>query len=295
MDVPVSFDSNGLACRGQWFPAEGDTPRPAIVLTHGLSAVKEQGLAPFAGAFQRVGFHALVFDYRFLGESEGAQRGRIVPVEQQDDLRAALDWLESRPEVDASRLGMWGTSYSGGHALVMVALDPRVKTAVVQAPALDLPRALLALAGRDGLQGILGLLAQDHRHRNAGGSGAAIPIVAQDGELCLLPTQDSREWFIRSSGAAPRWLNATPLESVSRMVEYTPLALLHLVAPKPVRILAARQDSLIPIAHVREAAERLGPSGSVVEFECGHFDFYPGRSHHAEAVAGALEWFTAHL
>jgi pimeloyl-ACP methyl ester carboxylesterase len=257
--------------------------------------VKEQGLVPFAEAFQQAGFHALVFDYRYLGESDGAQRGRIVPVEQQDDLRAALDWLQERPQVDASRIGMWGTSYSGGHTLVLTALDPRVKTAVVQAPALDLPRSLLALAGREGLQGVLALLASDHARRNAGQDGASIPIVAPGGELCLLPTPDSLAWFTQSSKTAPRWLNATPLESVARMVEYVPLALLHLIDPKPVRIIAARQDFLIPIGQVREAADRLGPSASIVEFDCGHFDFYPGRSHHAGAAARALEWFTAHL
>src|SRR5262245_36693938 len=129
MREDIAFDSHGTGCRGWYYPPQQNAA-PAIVMSHGFSAVKEQALDRFADAFAAAGFAVLVFDYRYLGSSDGEPRGRIIPTEQHDDLRAALTWLTARGEVDAKRIGMWGTSYSGGHALVLAALDPRVRAVV---------------------------------------------------------------------------------------------------------------------------------------------------------------------
>ena len=105
MREDVSFESGGLTCRGWYYPpANGHAPAPAIVMTHGFSAVKEQGLAGFAERFAAAGFAVLAFDCRYLGASGGAERGRIIPQEQHDDLRAALTWMSSRPGVDPQRI-----------------------------------------------------------------------------------------------------------------------------------------------------------------------------------------------
>jgi hypothetical protein len=79
----------------------------------------------------------LVFDYRYLRASDGEPRGQIFPWEQIEDHRNAITYASELPEVDAERLGIWGTSYSGGHVLCVGALDRRVKCVASQVPPID--------------------------------------------------------------------------------------------------------------------------------------------------------------
>jgi fermentation-respiration switch protein FrsA (DUF1100 family) len=87
---------------------------PAVGMAHGLGAVKEMYLEPFAHRLAEAGTAALVFDYRGFGASGGEPRQRISPPDQMEDYRNALTWLSLQPEIDANRLGVWGSSFSGG-------------------------------------------------------------------------------------------------------------------------------------------------------------------------------------
>ena len=137
MRQDVTFLSEGLKCAG-WLYLRDDLRsgerRPAIIMAHGFSAVKEMYLDAFAERFVAAGFVTLVFDYRYQGASEGEPRGRITPAEQHEDYRNAITWVSLRPEVDASRIGVWGSSYSGAHVLHLAAFDKRIKAAVSQVP-----------------------------------------------------------------------------------------------------------------------------------------------------------------
>jgi fermentation-respiration switch protein FrsA (DUF1100 family) len=96
-----------------------------ITMAHGYAAVKEHGLAKFAAAFA-AGFVVLLHDHRTFGTSGGEPRQDVDPWRQVADWRRAISYLESRPEVDPDRIGLWGTSYAGGHALVLGATDRRI-------------------------------------------------------------------------------------------------------------------------------------------------------------------------
>ena len=292
----IEFSSAGLTLRGWLYRPDGaDGERPVVVMSHGFSAVKEQGLAGFAERFAAAGLNVLVFDHRHLGASDGDERGRIVFQEQHDDTRAALAWIAQQPGVDGERIGLWGSSYSGGHALFLGALDPRVKVVVAQVPAVDVIRTFISVVGHDVVLAYLGMLADDHARRNAGEASSPIPVVAPDGEPCVLATADSYEFFMGTTAEAPNWLNETNLESVARAAEYKPAAFIDLIAPKPLLVVAAIGDSLIPIGDVREAFGRAGEPKKLIELDCGHFDVYPGGSHHDDAASAAADWFTAHL
>lgn len=297
MRTDISFISSGLTCRGWLYrPHNAAAKAPAIVISHGFSAVKEQGLDAFARRFAADGFVVLAFDYRFLGASDGEPRGRIVPQEQHDDLRSALDWISAQPIVDANRIGMWGSSYSGGHSLFMGAMDPRVKVIVAQVPAICTAHSLISLAGREGFTGILSMVADDHARRNKGEPSTPVPVVASEGELSVLSTPDSYAWFSKSGKEdAPNWLNRTNLESVARLAEYNPAGIIDLISPKPLLVQAAINDSLIPIAQVRAAMARAGEPKKYVEFDGGHFDVYPGTRFHEQARENAAQWFKQHL
>jgi fermentation-respiration switch protein FrsA (DUF1100 family) len=269
---------------------------PAIVLAHGLTAVKEMYLDAYARAFQASGFAALVFDYRFLGASGGEPRGRIVPQDQQDDFRAALDWLTAQPQIDAERIGIWGTSFSGGHAMVMGALDPRIKAVVAQVPAIGIAESLVALNGREGLAALLSLCQRDHAARQQGLPGQELPAVAPAGQPSVMPSPDAYAWFTAAArDLAPAWRNAMSLESLARAVEYVPGAFIGFVSPKPLLIQAARHDALIPFEQVERAFARAGEPKRLDIFDCGHFGLYAPGPLHDRAVAGACAWFTRFL
>ena len=111
----------GVTLRGWLFAPDATERRAAISMCHGFAGLKEHGLERFAQALAEAGFVVLVHDHRNFGSSDGTPRHDIDPWAQIADWRRAITWLESRPEVDPARIGIWGSSFSGGHALVLAA------------------------------------------------------------------------------------------------------------------------------------------------------------------------------
>src|SRR5919206_2771898 len=130
----VEFNAEGTTLRGWLYRPDGDGSVPGVVMAHGFSAVKEMYLDSFAEVFAGAGLAALVFDNRNFGASEGEPRQEIDPWAQVRDYRDAITYARTRPEVDPGRIGVWGSSYSGGHVLVVAAIDRRVRCAVAQVP-----------------------------------------------------------------------------------------------------------------------------------------------------------------
>jgi hypothetical protein len=130
----IEFDAEGVTLRSWFYPAEDSTgTAPTIVMAHGFSAVKEMYLDKFAEVFSVGGLNALVFDDRNFGDSDGTPRLEIDPWAQVRDYRHAITYANMLPE-DDGRIGVWGSSYSGGHVLVVGAIDRRVKAVVAQVP-----------------------------------------------------------------------------------------------------------------------------------------------------------------
>jgi uncharacterized protein len=296
MRSDVSFQSGGVTCRGWFYRGSGPVPaKPAIVMSHGITAVKEQHLAPYAERFAAEGFDVLVFDYRYLGSSDGEPRGHIDPRLQHDDIRAALTWISAQPSVDPDRIGLWGTSFSGGHALFVGAFDHRVKVVVAQVPALNLPHALIALITREIYNGLLRSIVDDRAAREAGAEGAMLPVVNDPGKPAFLAASDAHLWFTESAKIAPNWLNRISLESIARVAEYIPDAVIELIAPKPLLMQVATNDSLIPVNLARQAFHRAGEPKKLETYDCGHFDPYTNEPWHSQFVGSQVRWFKEHL
>lgn len=297
MRSDVSFRSGGSTCRGWFYRAEGPAAaaKPAIVMSHGITAVKEQHLAPFAERFAAEGFNVLVFDYRFLGSSDGEPRGHIDPRLQHDDIRAALSWVGVQPGVDADRIGLWGTSFSAGHALFVAAYDPRVKVVVAQVPALNIPHSLINLITREIFNGLLRTLVDDRAVREAGGQGASLPVVNDPGKPAFLAASDAQAWFTAAAALAPTWRNSISLESLALVAEYIPDAVIELIAPKPLLMQVATNDSLVPANLARQAFHRAGEPKKLETYDCGHFDPYANEPWHSQFLSGQVKWFKEHL
>ncbi|MER6473067.1 enoyl-CoA hydratase-related protein [Streptomyces collinus] len=92
---------------------------------------------PFARAFADDGFVVLVHDHRTFGASDGEPRQDVDPWQQIADWRWAISYLESRPEADADRIGLWGSNYAGGHTIVLGATDRRLRAVVSQVPTIS--------------------------------------------------------------------------------------------------------------------------------------------------------------
>lgn len=133
-------NSDGITLRG-WLYTPDHTKvdkLPAIVMAHGFSALKEMTLDSYAEAFvANLPMCCLVYDHRGFGESDnapGQPREEIVPNLQIADYSDAITYAATRPEINPDKIGVWGTSYSGGHVLVVAAVDRRVKVVMSQGP-----------------------------------------------------------------------------------------------------------------------------------------------------------------
>src|SRR5882724_3122421 len=108
------------------YQPEGDGPHPAVVMAHGLGAVKAGGLAPFAERFRQEGFVAIVFDYRQWGGSSGQPRDVLSVPRQREDYRTVIGWATANPRIDPRRIFAWGTSFAGMHIVALAASDARL-------------------------------------------------------------------------------------------------------------------------------------------------------------------------
>jgi hypothetical protein len=101
-------------------------------MAHGFSCLKEMFLDKYAEVFVKDGLGVLVYDNRCFGASDGEPRQEIDPMAQVRDYQHAITFARTLPEVDKDRIGIWGTSYTGGHVLIAGAIDKRVKCVVSQ-------------------------------------------------------------------------------------------------------------------------------------------------------------------
>src|ERR1700761_3134952 len=177
----IEFDAEGVTLRGWFYPAEGTgSPGPAVVMAHGFSAVKEMYLDRFAEVFAAAGLNVLVFDNRCFGASDGEPRQEIDPWAQVRDYRNAITYASTLPEADAARIGIWGSSYSGGHVLVVGAIDRRVKAVVSQVPLISGHDNLRALVRADFIAGFRAMFDADRLARFGGWAPAMVPVVDKD-------------------------------------------------------------------------------------------------------------------
>jgi hypothetical protein len=296
MRTDVEFDAEGVILRGWLYVPDGATgPVPTIVMAHGFSAVKEMYLDRFAEAFAAAGLGALVFDNRNFGASDGEPRQEIDPWEQVRDYRHAITYATTRPEVDADRIGIWGSSYSGGHVLVVGAIDRRVKCVAGQVPLISGHRNARRLVRADFIAAVGAMFDEDRANRYVGKPPAMIPVVDADPMApSSLPTQDSYTWFTETGAArAPSWRNEVTLRSVEMFWEYEPGAYVQWVSPTPLLIVVAAGDHLVVSDLTIEAYEQAREPKRLVILPGGHFDAYVAGF---DAAAGAAtDWFSQHL
>ena len=204
----LEFRSQGDRCAAWLYPATGGGNSPAVVMAHGLSGTRRDGLGPFAERFADAGISALVFDHRGFGDSAG-EPDLFSPARQLDDWRAAIACARELPGVDPARIATFGSSMGGGNALAAAADDPRVAAAISQVPFID----LVTQSHRSGpvVTARMLLAAARGKHLPAVGSPSEAAFInSPDGEAgwrhVVAIGEDSR-WRNRASS---RWLLGRP-------------------------------------------------------------------------------------
>jgi dienelactone hydrolase len=276
----IEFASGGVTCRAWLYRPEADVPPdtlPCVVMAHGFGGTREAGLAPFAERFAAAGCAALVFDYRHFGASEGQPRQLLSVTRQLQDWAAALACARALPGMDPTRIVAWGTSFSGGHALVAGARDGRVAAIVCQCPMLDGLAASQAVVRYAGPWHLLRLLGHGLLDLGAalGGKAHYVPNVGPPGSLAMMTSPDAEPGF---RAMAPEGFDYRVAARVGLTLwSYRPI--LHARQVNcPVLLLICEHDTVAPTSAAEAVARVLGPKATVQRYPVGHFDVYGGEA-----------------
>ena len=285
MRIDTIFSASGVELSGWIYtPESGSGPYPAIVMSHGFGAVKEMSLDQYADLFCTAGFVCLVYDHRNTGTSAGEPRGELDPWQQINDMRDAITHVSMLTQVDPERIGLWGTSYSGGHALVVAAIDRRIKCVVSQAPTVSGFKNTLRSVPTDHYDQFLDDIARDRINRAKGLPPAYVPISTEGSE--------SYAWSI-VAGKGTSYVNAVTLRTRDLRMGYEPGAYLPRIAPTPLLMILATHDTRCPTDDQLAAYSTANEPKKLHLFKGGHYDPYTVRLQ--ETAMAARDWFTTHL
>jgi len=287
----VAFYSEGCRLSGHLYlpddRKEGER-RPAVVLAHGFTGVKELSLPEYAARFAAEGWVALTFDYRGFGTSEG-QRGRLLALEQVEDIRNAVTYVRTRSEVDPDRIGLWGTSYGCGLVVYAAALDERVKAVVAQIGIADgLTSATRALNSQQ-IEALRAGIEQDRKQRVLTGRGMYVDPFA------IIPDPEMIAFFERYLPTMPHLKTQILFQYVEAHLEFSPISVVDRIAPRALLIIAAEHDAICPADELKRMYDRAGsPKRFALVEGVTHFQCYEGEG--MERTCGeAIEWYKAHL
>lgn len=262
--------------------ANANKALPTIVMCHGWGGTAA-ALRADAIVFAKAGYLVVVFDYRGWGESDGklvltkpAERGKagepfraevkeirevVDPLDQTTDLLNAIHWVHGEKQCDVKRIGLWGSSYSGGHVIYAAQHDARVKATVSQVPALD-SRWVTQGLGR-------GQTLSDATKRTRGEIGYPSPGT-KFGNLQGVPIRE-------------RLMNYAPVEDMDKCGKCATLF-----------IVAEKEELFNNKDHGIKAFERAkGPKKLVTIPKITHYGIY--KEARAEAQQLTIAWFDKHL
>ena len=291
----IEFNAEGTVLRGWLYLPEHSVGRvPGVVMAHGFTAVKEMYLDRYAEVFAAAGLGVLVFDHRNFGASDGEPRGEIDPWAQVRDYRHAISFARTLPEIDPRRIGIWGTSYSGGHALVVGALDRRVRCVVSQVPAISGYQASLRRVPAPQVPALLAAFADDRERRFRGAPPAMRPVLPREpGGPAVFPGEDAMAFFRTAAEHAPSWRNEITLRSVEMAREYEPAVYISRISPTPLLVIAATEDTLTGTDLTLDAYERALQPKQLLLIPGGHF--IPYVQEFSASSGAARDWFCSHL
>jgi hypothetical protein len=285
--VDVSFVSEGRVLRGWLTLPRERRPLPGVVMTSGFAGVKEGFLGnPFHRVVAAAGIAVLLYDHPNTGQSEGQPRQELDPVLQQRGYSDAITFLAGHPEVDGGRIGIWGTSYSGGHVLAVAAHDRRVRAVVSQAMTISGHRNLRRRHGSAAYEELRRSWAAERLAVASGAPPSLVPAFAEGSE-------STRYQAGRPAGERANWRNEVTVRTWELYDAYEPAAFIERISPTPLLMIVPTDDSLTAAQDALEAYERAGDPKALVTVPGTHYAVYGEQF--ATTSAAARDWFVEHL
>ncbi|ODN43408.1 UilS family quorum-quenching N-acyl-homoserine lactonase [Piscirickettsia litoralis] len=270
-----------------YLPEQGIQNAPTILLCHGFAGVKELLLPAFAEYFAKAGFVAMTFDYRGFGESEG-EAGRLVPRLQIEDIKNAISFLTQRSEVDAEKIGLWGTSFGGANVMVAASEDPRVKALSVQLTFADGERVVTEAMTAEEKAKFLSTLERMQQKKEKTGKEMMVPIAK------VLTDEQSKAFYQEYANNFSALNIKIPFLTVAETMKHKPVDVLARVS-SPILITGASDDGVNPIAESHALYEVANePKELLVIDGATHYEVYHGE-YFDKAVAKQVEWFKRYL
>ncbi len=234
------FVSNKIKCAATLYVPSGfPQPLPAILMVHGWGGVQSTLLEPFRRCFNENGFAVMTFDFGGWGESEGTLRNSINPWQRVKDVKSALQYLKSRPEVDANKIVLWGTSFGGGHVIEVAAEHPELLGVIAHVPLLDGLDAVKAVPLSRTLR--FGLFAAADLLKP--GKPLYIPVIAPAGEFATMDRDGAYDAM--QAGTLGEYDNRIAARSVLTMGLYRPFRQIRKIRI-PALLVGATKDTVAP-------------------------------------------------
>lgn len=283
----------GVTLRGWLFQPNAVGRYPAITMAHGFAGVKEHGLERFAWAFAQAGFSVLVHDHRGFGASDGSPRFDIDPWLQIADWRRGISFLESLPGVDADRIGLWGSSYAGGHAIVLGATDRRLRAVVSQVPTISGYQQSLRRVPPDQVPALEAAFIDDERRQYRGEPPATQAVVSADPAVPAAYHAPDAVAFYQQPVPEGAWRNLVTVRSSRAAGNYEPGNWISRVSPTPLLMVVALHDTITLSDLALGAYKQALEPTKLVTIAGGHFDPYADQFE--TACSAACRWFSQHL
>lgn len=288
----VSFYSQGCRLMGDLYRPDdlGDgEARAGILLCHGYTGVKDLYLPDNAAALVAEGYVVLAFDYKGWGQSEGP-KSHLNPHGRVADAQAALSFLALQPEVDADRLGIYGTSYGGATVVWLAAVDERVKCTVSVVGVGNGRRWMRSVRRPDEWFDLLEQSAVDRERRLRTGGSSYVERNA-----VLLPDRQSLDLATAARRNNPSAVDTLPLDYVDETLAFNPEWVVDKIAPRAVLFITSDQDRLVPPEESVSLHERAGdPRKLVILKGYGHYEIYSEPAF-SEVMRETIAWYQRHV
>jgi hypothetical protein len=271
----VSFQSAGLRLHGVLGVPDGLRPserRAAFLVLHGFGSNSESSnvLAP-TRVLSEFGYVTLRFDMRGCGKSEG-EFGRVICLEQVEDLGNALDFLSRHPVVDPGRIGAIGSSFGGAVAVYAGGVNPRVAAVVSNGGWGHGERKFRGQHPTPQAWAKFTTMLEDGRaHRARTGQSLMVPRY----DIVPIPNHVRENLERQKVGMlAPNSIEMSPAETAQSMFDFRAEEVVGNIAPRPLLLIHAANDSVTPTEQSIEMFKRAGQPAELHLFSgLDHFLF----------------------
>lgn len=279
----IEFESEGATLRGLLFlPEDQHEKPPIIVMAIGTSVTIRMVADKYAEEFCKQGLAVLLYEHRNFGISDGEPRQQINPWLQCRGYLSAIDFAAQCQEVDTSKIGLWGSSYTGGEVIAIGAIDERVKAIVAQCPVCgEKPPAIPPNA--ENFERFRDILLEGDISGTPETTVGPIPVVSFDQASTpsiLQPIQAFR-WFIDYGGRpGTRWVNSVTRVIPDTDVPYSPVLCAPFVKA-PTLMMVAPEDEMVHANYdvAKLTCDLMPVPTEWHEVEDGHFGmlYYPSE------------------